>query len=309
MENNVILIGIAVIDEETGKYGDYMYHAAIPDGPVSELLSTYKSVVSILLCEEWLGKYSECLAELDACSNDIMDMLEGRRDHFWFANMHFNMTRLPLDDGQDDDIPVSSVRQGTELFVRFENNTAVGVSTAIFGDGDYDFVRFYRESTPKTLTLNDFMPFVIEGDAGYMVLPDGSRGDKLYDYAKPLAGLNYIVNEVVDGDHDSGRSYIINRHGHQLTPYGTKIEAGNPGYNGCIPFIVGDKWGFIHVDSGTVSPVEYEDIAPVQLDEYIHVKKNGEWGYLAEDFTFISDRLVAEDDEKADDRYWAGDDI
>ena len=78
-------------------------------------------------------------------------------------------------------------------------------------------------------------------------------------------------------------------------------------YNGYVLLRENDKWGFIHVDSHTVSPVEYDDIEPVELAEAIKVKKGEEWGYLAEDFTIIPESIIEEDDANWDDVYWYGD--
>ena len=308
MNNNVILIGTRFLDEETGQYGETSYDIALPDGPTDETCEALKMAIAILVCDEWLICYRSLLEELDEESLNITDMLEGRKDHFIFKGMKFSSKHFELDKGKDDAKPVSSLKQGSMLYICCDSKwTPERIISDYHDESNCCFVRFFRKSDPQTLTFLQYMPFVLEGDAGYMILPDGKVCGGPYTFARQLAGMNFLVAEPAPEDQEYN-SYIVNVAGEKLTPDYAKIEEGNPGFNGYILFCAGGRWGFIHAESGITSPAEYEDIDPVEMGELVKVKKDGVWGYLTEDFNFISKEEADEDYEKHDLCYWRGDD-
>ena len=86
-------------------------------------------------------------------------------------------------------------------------------------------------------------------------------------------------------------------------------EAGKITYyepnNGYMVFEEGGKVGFFELNTDVKSPL-FDDIDIIEMGEAIRVKKDGEWGFLAEDFTFLPEKEVEVNDDLSDLVYWFG---
>lgn len=312
MKNEVILVGTSCLNENTGNYDGCYYHFALAGGHKSDTVASFKMAVAITLFRGYFDTVRTCLDELEQYTAEIGDLLEGRSENFKFRNKLFSAYRLELDEGREDAVPASDLEIGSTLYVMCDNDKPVKVASS-YREGDYpsgdypSMVWFFKKSYPQTMTLYNYLPFVLEGNMGYMLLLDEAPCGGPFIYAEQLAGANFFVVEPAEHEQDRN-SYIVDFEGYKLTPDHTSMRGGDSGSNGYIIFTAGGKWGFIHATSGMVSPVEYDDIDPVDMDEYVRVKKNGEWGYLTEDFTFISEKDMEEDPDLSDLRYWKGED-
>jgi hypothetical protein len=60
-------------------------------------------------------------------------------------------------------------------------------------------------------------------------------------------------------------------------------------------FQVGNQYGFIDNICFSVIPAIFDEYQPIETEDYIHVEKDGQWGYIAEDGSFTTDQ---------DNAYW-----
>ena len=75
--------------------------------------------------------------------------------------------------------------------------------------------------------------------------------------------------------------------------------------NGYLQFEKDGKQGFFELGSGVMSPL-FDEVEPIEMGEAIRVKKDGEWGYLAEDFTFLPEKEIKVNDGLSDEINWFG---
>lgn len=302
-KNNVLIVSFANMDEKSGNFHEPLALFALPNESIEESVESLRWTIAIHHNGSFFESYQETLSELDARKDELAQFIEGKSEYFEIDDARYYIKALPFEPGQENPMDLAKLRPGKMLYIRFD---ADGNETAVFAeDPGFEvvtrFVHFFKASNPQTLTLFHFMPFVIDGEYGYMINPKHERVGSLLKYAKPMAGFFYFV---IDSD---GKGYIVDVNGRKVTEIPTKIDFDNPGYNGYIPFMEGDKWGFIHADSATKSPVVFDGICPVEIGEAVRVKKDGEWGFLTETFDFISESAIEEDDSLTDDIYWYGD--
>ena len=304
MKKNVLVVSFSYLEKESEKYITPVEYFAVPFDNHEESVESLRWAIAIHQNGSLLESYQDTLNELDNRKEQLAQLVEGKIEYFEIDNARYYVKALPFEPGQDSLKDLTEVRPGTTLYIRYDKeDNEIGVFTEYDGKLSTIYIEFFKTSTPQTLTLFNYMPFVIDGNGGYMINLDQQRVGPLLKYAMPMAGFFYFV---VDNE-DNG--YIVDVMGRKVTESPTKIDFDNPGYNGYIIFMEGGKYGFIHAESGTKSPVVFDCIDTVELGEAVRVKKDGEWGFLTETFEFISESAIEEDDSLTDDIYWRGDEL
>lgn len=302
MNQNLLIVSFSFRDEKIGEFTNPEESFALPCENSGQCVESLRWAIAINQNGPMLSSYQKTLSELDDLDQQLILLIEGRIEYFEINDSRYYVKSLPFEPGQHNPKDLNGLRPGDMLYIREDKE---GNDIGIFADFDERytsrFIYFFKTSDPQTLTLYNYMPFVIEGEAGYMINLKRERTGSLLKYAKPLPGFFFFVVDC-----DSNR-FIVDVNGRKVTGSSTKIEILNPGYNGYIVFADGDKYGFIHAESATQSPVVFDEIDTVEMGEPVRVRKDGEWGYLTETFDFISEAAIQEDDSLTDDIYWYGD--
>lgn len=296
------MVSFSFVDKKSGKHITPGEVFALPLENYDESVESLRWAIAINQNGSLLESYQETLHELDARKDQLAQLIDGQIEYFEIDDARYYAKSLPFEPGQDNPKNLSDVRPGTKLYIRYDKEgKEIGIFAEDDGNPSTGYINFFRTSDPQTLTLFYFMPFVIDGKGGYMINHKQERVTSVLKYAKPMAGFFYFV---VDSD---SKGYFVDMMGRKVTESPTRIDFDNPGYNGYIIFMEGDKYGFIHAESGTKSPVVFDGIDTVEIGKAIRVKKDGEWGYLTETFEFIPEKAIEEDDSLTDDIYWYGD--
>lgn len=269
-----------------------------------EMLPKVLEVLTVICSEGHVEEYEntyKLFKERD--SEAITETLEGITEKFKIGNSE--MIFRPIIVESDNNEEINPFENKKYLYQRIKENYKTGKveETGFFttsGDGFYQIIPLVRIDRPLGLSLKRYLPFTVKDGKAYMYDFEGNPCGGPFEYVEPHSGLLFFVAESIN------KKYFVDFKGNRLTGENIRFNSGDD-YNGYILFRENEKWGFIHIDSHTVSPVEYDDIEPIGLAESIKVKKGDEWGYLAEDFTFIPESIIEEDDENWDDVYWYGD--
>ena len=302
MNKEILVVSFASLDEKSGKFNNPYVTFALPNENIDQTVESLRWAIAIQLNGPLLDSYQDTLKELDARKEQLSQLIDGKIENFEIEDTRYSVKILPFEPGLESHKDWAEVRPGTRLYIQYDKKgNELGVFAEDDGKLSTRFINFFRTSNPQTLTLYHYLPFVIEGKVGYMINHEQERVGSLMMYAKPMAGFYFFV---VDSE-DNG--YIVDVLGRKVTESPTRIDFDNPGYNGYIIFMEGDKYGFIHAESGTKSPVIFDGIDTVEIGEAVRVKKGDEWGFLTETFEFISENAIEEDDCLTDDIYWYGD--
>lgn len=303
MNKKVLVVSFTFFSKKSEKFITPDEIIALPLEDSEDVIESLRWAIAIHQEGFLLETYHQTLSELDARRVELAQLIEGKIEYFEINHARYLVKEMPFEPSKETPTDLAELRPGKRLYIRYD---ADGNETGVFAeDPGFEvvtrFVHFFKASNPQTLTLFDYMPFVIDGEYGYMLNQKQERVGSLLKYAQPMAGFYYFV---VDSE---GNGCIVDVTGRKITEGPTRIDFDNPGYNGYIIFMEGDKWGFIHAESGTKSPVVFDGIIPVEIGEAVRVKKNDEWGFLTETFDFISESAIEEDDSLSDDIYWYGD--
>lgn len=303
MNKKVLVVSFTYPDAKSGELFAPEEMFVVPYGESDETVESLLWAIAIQENGPSLETYRATLDELNARREELRHLADGRIEFFEIDGSRYYAKAMPFEQGRENPLDLNEARPGTTLYIRYDGEgNELGVFAECPGFEEVTkYVRFFKTSDPQMLTLHHFMPFVIDGEYGYMIDPKQERLGASLKYAKPLAGFFYFV---VDSDE---KGYIVDVTGRKVTESPTRIDFDNPGYNGYIIFTEGDKWGFIHTESGIKSPVVFDGILTVEIGEPVNVKKDGEWGFLTETFDFIPESAIEEDDSLTDDIYWYGD--
>lgn len=256
---------------------------------------------------EGLENYEPVREEISKQKDEILAVMEGKKEFFTIGESKYTLRPVILDSNTEE--KEEELDKITTLYLRYRYDEKGDLKeTGIYSKSLMDEtpeapINLVNPGKKIGLSHHFYFPFEIEDSKAYMFNPKGERCGGPFISTALLGGYTYHVIEP------DGKSYIVNIAGEKLT--GDNVEVNpNDNFNGYTPFRENDKWGFIHDDSNIVSPVEYEEIDIIEMGEPIHVKKDGEWGYLAEDFTFIPEtRLDDTEKDPSDDIYWRGEDF
>ena len=303
MEKKVYVL-TNVTPNENGKINYIGGSLAAFENLGKEMLPKVLEVLTVICSEGFVEEYENTFKLFKERDSDVItEALEGKVEKFKIGNSDMSFRSMVVkSDDQDDNF---SFENKKFLYQRIKENyktgemEEVGIFTSS-GDGFYEIIPLVKIDRPLGLSLKRYLPFTVKDGKAYMYDFEGKPCGGPFEYVEPHSGLLFFVAESKD------KKYFVDFMGNRLTGENIFFNSADD-YNGYIIFGKNDKWGFIHVDSHTVSPVEYDDIEPVELAEAIKVKKGEEWGYLAEDFTFIPESIIEEEDSNWDDVYWYGD--
>lgn len=268
-----------------------------------EMLPKVLETFTVICSEGYIEEYEsthELFKEKD--SEAIMCALEGGCERFKIGNR--DMTFRPVVVQFDEKEEKEPFENKKFLYQRLKENFETGMAeeAGIFttpGDRCYEIIPLVNADRPLGLSLKRYMPFTVKDGKAYMYDLEGKPCSEAFDYVEPHSDFLFFVKE------STGKQYFVDLMGNRLTGENIEFKRGDD-YNGYIIFKENGKFGFIQTDSHIVSPAEYDDIEPIELAEAVKVKKGEEWGYLAEDFTFIPETLIEEDDDNWDDVFWYG---
>ena len=268
-----------------------------------EMLPKVLEVLTIIGSGGYLDEYENTFnlyKERD--SETITEALEGRIKKFKIGNsdMTFRSVIIKSVDQEEN----FSFENKKYLYQRLKENNETGIieEVGIFftsGAGFYEVIPLVKKDRPLGLSLKRYMPFTVKDGKAYMYDMEGKPCGGPFEYVEPHSGLLYFVAESKE------KKYIVDFIGQRLTGENIEFNSADD-YNGYILFQENGKFGFIHSESRMVSPVEFDDIEPIELAEAVKVKKEDEWGYLAEDFTFLPEKEIKVNDGLSDEIYWFG---
>lgn len=235
--------------------------------------------------------------EIEAHAGEILEAVEGKKGNFTlYGDIVYTLREKVLDEDLVTDRAMSDLHTGDTLFVRYDaEGKEAGVYSVITTRDRAACVPFFRSEGSGTLTLDRYMPFVVKGDEGYLVDEAGIEIAGPFKYAKPVGGGFFIVQTP------DGQKNVIFADGT------VKIEAINPyePCNGYMEFEKDGRQGFFDPGTGIVSPL-FDEVATIELGEPVKVKKEGRWGYLAEDFTFLAEEQLEAEEGLSDEIFWYG---
>ena len=259
-----------------------------------------KEIMDGLALKGFNGNFAFLLArrkEIEAHAGEILEAVEGKRDNFTlYGDIIYTLSERILDEDLVTDRKMSDLKTGDTLFVKYDTpEKEAGVYSVICTRDLAACVPYFKSDGSGTLTLDRYTPFVGKGDEGYLVDKTGVEIAGPFKYAKPVGGGFFIVQTP------DGQKNVIFADGT------VKIEAIKPyePCNGYMEFEKDGKQGFLEPVSGVVSPL-FEEVATIELGEPVKVKKEGRWGYLAEDFTFLAEEQLEAEEGLSDEIFWYG---
>lgn len=259
-----------------------------------------KEIMEALALKGFSGNFASLLAarkEIEAHAGEILDVVEGRKDNFTlFGDMVYTLRERTLDEDLVTDREMSDLKNGDTIFVKYDTQKKdVGVYSVISAEEWAVCIPYFKSDGSGTLTFERYIPFVAKGAEGYLVDQAGVEIAGPFKYAMPIGGGFFIVQKP------DGQKNVIYADGT------VKIEAIKPNEpsNGYMEFEKDGKQGFFEPSSGVVSPL-FDEVATIELGEPIKVKKEGRWGYLTEDFTFLSEEQLEAEDGLSDEIFWYG---
>lgn len=292
MKKTIILVNASYKLEPNGnKCSDDLF--AVESGEPAKVCS---DIIEGLILKLFTGRFAsleELREEIEPHAGEILDAVEGKKDSFTLYDGEAVLTLRERDVDEDivTDREMSDLKSGDTLFIRYDaDGNETGVYSVISTRERAACVPFFKKDDSGSLTLDHPMPFVAKGAEGYMVDESGVEIAGPFSHARP-AGWGYYV--VITPEM---KWLIIDNRGE------VKVEAVMiHGFsNGYITFVKDGREGFFEPCSGTVSPLF--DKMEIEIGEGIRVMKDGSWGYLARDFTFLPE----EDEDLADEIYWFG---
>ena len=266
-------------------------------------------IIEALTVERFKGleDYEIIRDEIRKQAGEILEVMEGKKESFTVGESVYTLRPVNL-DADTEDVKEDLDKINT-LYLRYRYDKKDDLEeTGIYSKPSMDdtpeaIINLVQPGKKIGLSHQFYFPFEVENKKAYMFNPKGERCGGPFISTAILGGHTFNVIEP------DGKSYIVDIVGTKLTGDNVKVNP-NDSFNGYTPFRENDKWGFIHDSSNIVSPVEYDEIDIIEMGEPVHVKKDGEWGYLAKDFTFIPEsRLNDDDDDPSDDIFWRGVDI
>ena len=270
--------------------------AIAPDEP-RKMAEAIKQGLAIVEFACDFAFYNNYMNEINSHADEILAMAEGKRESFTAFDKTYTISEWDL----DADMPASEdnepLKHGQTLYIKYDSygKEAIGLSRH-YHDGELAImVPFMTDEKSVCLGITYYFPFRAKGEVGFLVNEAGEEIGGPYKYARVLSGRFFTV---VDSE---GTANIINSEGHIVVAGIQRSWAAN----GFIDYDKDGKSGFIEVDTEICSPL-FDELDAIFMDKDIRVKKDGEWGYLAEDFTFLPETEVEKDDEVHDRIYWGG---
>lgn len=233
--------------------------------------------------------------EIEPHAGEILEAVEGKRDHFILKDVVYTLREKDLDADLVTCRTMSPLKSGDILFVKYDvDRKETGVYSVVSRQESAACVPFYRDDRSGRITLDHYMPFIVKGSEGYLTDASGAEVAGPFKYAWPVGG-GFFVTATSESQLD-----IMSSDGEVKIDGITKFAQNNR----YLEFEKDGKYGFLEFCSGVVSPLF--DLIEIDLGEPIRVKKDGCWGYLAEDFTFLPEDKVEEQEELSDEIYWFG---
>lgn len=296
MENKIILVN-ASFPSETKGINNSEDIFAIEHGDAEKVTN---EIIEALICKEFNGKFGSVATrrkEIEAHTGEILEVAEGKKDNFILhGDIVYTLRERILDEDLVTDRKMSDLKTGDTLFVKYDAaEKEAGVYSVICTRDLVACVPYFRSDGSGTLTLDRYMPFIVRGTDGYLIDKAGEEIAGPFMSAFPI-GYGFFMVQAPDG-----LWKLIDTVGN------VKIEAIHPytPCNGYMQFDKDGKQGFFEPCSGVVSPL-FEEVEAIEWEEPVKVKKDGCWGYLAEDFTFLPEDKVEENDGLSDEIYWRG---
>ena len=272
MEKKVYVL-TNVTPDENGKINYIGGSLAAFDILGKEMLPKVLEVLTVICSERFVEEYENTFKLFKERDSDVItEALEGKVEKFKIGNSDMSFRSMVVkSDDQDENF---SFENNKFLYQRIQENyktgemEEVGIFTSS-GDGFYEIILLVKIDRPLGLSLKRYLPFTVKYGKAFMYDFEGKPCGGPFEDVEPHSGLLFFVAE------SKGKKYFVDFMGNRLTGENIFFNSADD-YNGYIIFRKNDKWGFIHVDSHTVSPVEYDDIEPVELAEAIKVKKGEE---------------------------------
>ena len=292
----IILVNVSYTDELTC-IGHSELVFAVESGDAE---TVGKDIMEGLALQAFNGSFalfSEIRKEIEDHAEDILLTAEGKRDSFTlYGDMVYRLKECEVDAGLVNSRGELILKEGDTLFIEYdEEDNEIGIYGKARDSGNVACVPFFRKNGNGQLSAGQKMPFVLRGAEGYLTDSSGVEIAGPYKYASVLGGDNFLVATT------DGIWSVIDAAGN------VKVDGIHPSNacNGYLQFEKDGKQGFFELSSGVMSPL-FDEVDPIEMGEAIRVKKDGELGYLAEDFTFLPVKEIKVNDGLSDEIYWFG---